>query len=211
MSIERMERKEGTVVWRVRWRQRGHNHSKVLGRKPRVPQLVGERLIGFVRRGGKRSGRRRVGAKAVVVSGSEQQEESNRDGLCGRKRGGGAEEVVTGRKSRSGSRRVGRRAGAAGHRLRSRSRAGADARSPVLARPRCLPATPLCLRNGTARHRRCATRARSGGGLAVPLPAARRSDLGRLAQSRPGAPPAGRRAPRLQPPLRRAARGVDSH
>lgn len=33
MSIERVERKDGSVVWRVRWRQAGQNRSKVLGRK----------------------------------------------------------------------------------------------------------------------------------------------------------------------------------
>lgn len=33
MSVERVERKDGTVVWRVRWRQGGRNRSKVLGRK----------------------------------------------------------------------------------------------------------------------------------------------------------------------------------
>lgn len=33
MSIERIERKDGGVVWRVRWRQAGQNRSKVLGRK----------------------------------------------------------------------------------------------------------------------------------------------------------------------------------
>ncbi len=33
MSVERVERKDGTVVWRVRWRQAGSNRSKVLGRK----------------------------------------------------------------------------------------------------------------------------------------------------------------------------------
>jgi hypothetical protein len=33
MSIERIERKAGAVVWRVRWRQAGQNRSKVLGRK----------------------------------------------------------------------------------------------------------------------------------------------------------------------------------
>jgi Phage integrase, N-terminal SAM-like domain len=33
MSVERVERKDGTVVWRVRWRQGGQNRSKVLGRK----------------------------------------------------------------------------------------------------------------------------------------------------------------------------------
>jgi len=33
MSVERVERKDGSVVWRVRWRQGGRNCSKVLGRK----------------------------------------------------------------------------------------------------------------------------------------------------------------------------------
>lgn len=33
MSLERVERKDGSVVWRVRWRQGGRNRSKVLGRK----------------------------------------------------------------------------------------------------------------------------------------------------------------------------------
>lgn len=33
MSIERVERKDGGVVWRVRWRHAGQNRSKVLGRK----------------------------------------------------------------------------------------------------------------------------------------------------------------------------------
>jgi integrase len=33
MSIERIERKDGSVVRRVRWRQAGQNRSKVLGRK----------------------------------------------------------------------------------------------------------------------------------------------------------------------------------
>ena len=33
MSVERVERRDGTVVWRVRWRQGGRNRSKVLGRK----------------------------------------------------------------------------------------------------------------------------------------------------------------------------------
>ncbi|HEX7297937.1 MAG TPA: N-terminal phage integrase SAM-like domain-containing protein [Solirubrobacteraceae bacterium] len=32
MSIERVQRKDGTAVWRVRWRQGGRNRSKVLGR-----------------------------------------------------------------------------------------------------------------------------------------------------------------------------------
>jgi hypothetical protein len=33
MSIERVVRKDGSAVWRVRWRQAGRNRSKVLGRK----------------------------------------------------------------------------------------------------------------------------------------------------------------------------------
>jgi integrase len=33
MSIERVQRQDGSVVWRVRWRQTGRNRSKVLGRK----------------------------------------------------------------------------------------------------------------------------------------------------------------------------------
>ncbi|MEJ7656141.1 MAG: hypothetical protein WKF33_03810 [Thermoleophilaceae bacterium] len=33
MSVERVERKDGSVVWRVRWRQGGRNRSRVLGRK----------------------------------------------------------------------------------------------------------------------------------------------------------------------------------
>ena len=33
MSVERVARKDGSVVWRVRWRQAGQNRSKVLGRK----------------------------------------------------------------------------------------------------------------------------------------------------------------------------------
>src|SRR5919197_1424945 len=33
MSVERVERKDGSIVWRVRWRKGGRNRSKVLGRK----------------------------------------------------------------------------------------------------------------------------------------------------------------------------------
>ena len=33
MSVERVERKDGSVVWRVRCRHAGRNRSKVLGRK----------------------------------------------------------------------------------------------------------------------------------------------------------------------------------
>src|SRR4051794_4600042 len=33
MSVEKVARKDGSVVWRVRWRQAGQNRAKVLGRK----------------------------------------------------------------------------------------------------------------------------------------------------------------------------------
>ena len=33
MSVERVVRGDGSVVWRVRWRQAGQNRAKVLGRK----------------------------------------------------------------------------------------------------------------------------------------------------------------------------------
>ncbi len=33
MSVEKVVRKDGGVVWRVRWRQAGQNRAKVLGRK----------------------------------------------------------------------------------------------------------------------------------------------------------------------------------
>jgi hypothetical protein len=33
VSVERIVRKDGSVVWRVRWRQDGRNRAKVLGRK----------------------------------------------------------------------------------------------------------------------------------------------------------------------------------
>ena len=33
MSVERVERGDGSVVWRVRWRQGPRNRSKVLGLK----------------------------------------------------------------------------------------------------------------------------------------------------------------------------------
>ncbi len=33
MSVERLLRSDGTVVWRVRWRRGDQNRSKVLGRK----------------------------------------------------------------------------------------------------------------------------------------------------------------------------------
>ena len=35
MSVERVVRKDGSVVWRVRWRQGGRNRSKVLGAQAR--------------------------------------------------------------------------------------------------------------------------------------------------------------------------------
>ena len=40
MSVERVERKDGTVVWRVRWRHGGRNRSKVLWRKRDVALFV---------------------------------------------------------------------------------------------------------------------------------------------------------------------------
>ena len=33
MSVEKVVRKDGALVWRVRWRQAGQNRAKVLGRK----------------------------------------------------------------------------------------------------------------------------------------------------------------------------------
>jgi len=33
LSVDRVQRRDGSVVWRVRWRQSGRNRSKVLGRK----------------------------------------------------------------------------------------------------------------------------------------------------------------------------------
>lgn len=60
MSIERVERGDGTVVWRVRWRQAGRNRSKVLGRKRDAEAFDAE-----VRR------RRRIGELALMDAGQE--------------------------------------------------------------------------------------------------------------------------------------------
>ena len=42
MSVERVVRRDGGVVWRVRWRQVGRNRSKVLGRKRDAEALDAE-------------------------------------------------------------------------------------------------------------------------------------------------------------------------
>lgn len=60
MSIERVERGDGAVVWRVRWRQAGRNRSKVLGRKRDAEAFDAE-----VRR------RRRIGELALMDAGQE--------------------------------------------------------------------------------------------------------------------------------------------
>jgi hypothetical protein len=60
VSVERVERKDGSVVWRVRWRQAGRNRSKVLGRKRDAEAFDAE-----LRR------RKRVGDLAVLDSGKE--------------------------------------------------------------------------------------------------------------------------------------------
>ncbi len=60
MSIERVERKDGGVVWRVRWRQAGRNRSKVLGRKRDAEAFDAE-----LRR------RRRTGELAALDAGKE--------------------------------------------------------------------------------------------------------------------------------------------
>lgn len=60
MSVERVERGDGTVVWRVRWRQAGSNRSKVLGRKRDAEAFDAE-----VRR------RRRTGELALMDAGRE--------------------------------------------------------------------------------------------------------------------------------------------
>lgn len=60
MSIERVERGDGSVVWRVRWRQAGRNRSKVLGRKRDAEAFDAE-----VRR------RRRIGELALMDAGQE--------------------------------------------------------------------------------------------------------------------------------------------
>ena len=60
MSVERVEREDGTVVWRVRWRQGGRNRSKVLGRKRDAEAFDAE----LVRR-------RRTGELAQLDAGKE--------------------------------------------------------------------------------------------------------------------------------------------
>jgi integrase len=60
MSIERVTRKDGSVVWRVRWRQAGRNRSKVLGRKRDAQDFDAE-----LRR------RRRTGELAALDAGKE--------------------------------------------------------------------------------------------------------------------------------------------
>jgi ribosomal protein L15E len=54
MSVERVERKDGGVVWRVRWRQGGRNRSKVLGRK-RDAEAFDAELVWRKRTGGARA------------------------------------------------------------------------------------------------------------------------------------------------------------
>jgi hypothetical protein len=60
MSVERVERKDESVVWRVRWRQGGRNRSNALGRKrdaeafdaePRAPQAYGRARAAGPRQG----------------------------------------------------------------------------------------------------------------------------------------------------------------
>lgn len=60
MSIEWLERKDGSVVWKVRWRQAGQNRSKVLGRKRDAEAFDAE-----MRR------RRRTGELALLDAGRE--------------------------------------------------------------------------------------------------------------------------------------------
>ena len=60
MSVERVERKDGSVVWRVRWRQGDRNRSKVLGRK-RDAEAFDAELIR----------RRRTGELAQLDAGKE--------------------------------------------------------------------------------------------------------------------------------------------
>ena len=63
MSVERVERKDGSVVWRVRWRQGGRNRSKVLGRK-RDAEAFDAELVRRKRTGELARARRRQGALA---------------------------------------------------------------------------------------------------------------------------------------------------
>ena len=60
MSIERIERSDRSVVWRVRWRQAGQNRSKVLGRKRDAEAFDAE-----LRR------KKRTGELAVLDAGKE--------------------------------------------------------------------------------------------------------------------------------------------
>ena len=61
MSVEKVSRKGGEVVWRVRWRDhRGQNRSKVLGRKADADAFDGE-----IKR------RRRTGELAAMDGGRE--------------------------------------------------------------------------------------------------------------------------------------------
>lgn len=60
MSVERVERSDGSVVWRVRWRQGERNRSKVLGRKRDAEAFDAE-----ARR------RKRTGELATLDSGRE--------------------------------------------------------------------------------------------------------------------------------------------
>lgn len=60
MSVEKVVRKDGQVVWRVRWRQGTHNRSKVLGRKRDAEAFDAE-----IRR------RRRLGELGLMDAGNE--------------------------------------------------------------------------------------------------------------------------------------------
>lgn len=60
MSVERVVRKSGTVVWRARWRQDGRNRSRVLGLKRDAEIFDGE-----VRR------RKRMGELALLDAGKQ--------------------------------------------------------------------------------------------------------------------------------------------
>jgi len=60
VSVERVTRNDGSVVWRVRWRQGERNRSKVLGRKRDAEAFDAE-----LRR------RKRTGELAALDSGRE--------------------------------------------------------------------------------------------------------------------------------------------
>ena len=60
MSVERVQRQDGSVVWRVRWRQGGATRAKVLGRKCDAQDFDAE-----LRR------RRRTGEFAALDAGKE--------------------------------------------------------------------------------------------------------------------------------------------